>query len=110
MPPLPDTASVAPDKPAGTSEVSSSEGLTSDEAHRRLAAFGPNATPDVEAQPLRMVLTKFWAPVPWMLEAAIVLEVALGKYVEAAIIAGLLVLTLLLVISRRAVPRQRLPR
>ena len=92
MPPLPDTASVAPDKPAGTSEVSSSEGLTSDEAHRRLAAFGPNATPDVEAQPLRMVLTKFWAPVPWMLEAAIVLEVALGKYVEAAIIAGLLVL------------------
>ena len=34
---------------------------------------------------------KFWAPVPWMLEAAIVLEVALGNYIEAAIIAGLLV-------------------
>jgi H+-transporting ATPase len=34
---------------------------------------------------------KFWAPVPWMLEAAIVLEVILGKYVEAAIIATLLV-------------------
>jgi H+-transporting ATPase len=41
--------------------------------------------------PLRMTIEKFWAPVPWMLEAAVVLEVALGKYVEAAIIAGLLV-------------------
>ena len=38
-----------------------------------------------------MAIEKFWAPVPWMLEAAIVLELALGNYVEAAIIAGLLV-------------------
>ncbi len=41
--------------------------------------------------PFRMALDKFWAPVPWMLEAAIALEVVLGKYVEAAIIALLLV-------------------
>ena len=40
--------------------------------------------------PLRRALTKFWAPVPWMLEAAVVLELALGKHVEASIIAGLL--------------------
>src|ERR1700678_1067240 len=66
-------------------------GLTDEEAHSRLAKFGPNATPDTSLHPLRMALEKFWAPVPWMLEAAIVLEVALGKYVEAAIIAALLV-------------------
>ena len=66
-------------------------GLTSDEARRRLEKFGPNAVPDTSARPLRRALTKFWAPVPWMLEAAIVLEVALGKYVEAAVIAVLLV-------------------
>ena len=47
--------------------------------------------PDTALRPLRMALEKFWAPVPWMLEAAIVLELALGKYVEAEIIAGLLV-------------------
>ena len=40
---------------------------------------------------MRMALEKFWAPVPWMLEAAIVVELALGKYVEAGIIALLLV-------------------
>ncbi len=47
--------------------------------------------PDTTLHPLRTAFAKFWAPVPWMLEAAIVLEIVLGKYVEAAIIAGLLV-------------------
>jgi len=47
--------------------------------------------PDSSAHPLRSALSKFWTPVPWMLEAAIVLELALGKYVEAAVIAALLV-------------------
>jgi H+-transporting ATPase len=71
-------------------DVPVSTGLTSDETRRRLEKFGPNAVADAALHPLRRALTKFWAPVPWMLEAAIVLEVVLGKYVEAAIIAGLL--------------------
>ena len=68
--------------------VSLPSGLSSDEAHRRLKKLGPNAMPDTSEHPLRMALEKFWAPVPWMLEAAIVLELVLGKYIEAAIIAG----------------------
>ena len=68
-----------------------SGGLTSGEARRRLIKSGPNAMPDISMHPLRMALEKFWAPVPWMLEATIVLELALGKYVEATIIAFLLV-------------------
>ena len=67
-----------------------STGLTSEEARLRMEKDGPNAMPDTALHPLRRALTKFWAPVPWMLEAAIVLELFLGKYVEAAIIAGLL--------------------
>jgi H+-transporting ATPase len=47
--------------------------------------------PDTSVHPLRIALEKFWTPVPWMLEAAILLELVLGKYVEAAIIALLLV-------------------
>jgi H+-transporting ATPase len=66
-------------------------GLTSDEARRRLKTLGPNDIPDTSVHLLRVALEKLWAPVPWMLEAAILLELALGKYVEAAIIAGLLV-------------------
>jgi H+-transporting ATPase len=71
-------------------DIPSPPGLTSEEARLRLEKFGPNTVPDTALHPLRRALTKFWAPVPWMLEAAIVLEVALGKYVEAAIIAVLL--------------------
>jgi magnesium-transporting ATPase (P-type) len=47
-------------------------GLTSDEARRRLEHFGLNAMPDTSAHHLRMAFEKFWTPVPWMLEAAIV--------------------------------------
>ncbi|MGC1809655.1 MAG: HAD-IC family P-type ATPase, partial [Candidatus Binataceae bacterium] len=54
------------------------------------AQFGPNAVPDTSVSPLWSALGKFWAPVPWMLEAAIVLELGLGKFVEAAIIGFLL--------------------
>jgi len=75
---------------ATAADVGLQKGLTSDEARRRVEKFGPNAMPDTSVHPLRMALEKFWAPVPWMLEAAIALELALGKYVEAAIIAGLL--------------------
>jgi H+-transporting ATPase len=66
-------------------------GLTSGEAQLRLKTSGPNLMPDTALHPLRMAFAKFWAPVPWMLEAAIALELILGKYVEAAIIAALLV-------------------
>jgi H+-transporting ATPase len=66
-------------------------GLTSDEARRRPEKFGPNAMSDTSVRPLRQVPDEFWAPVPWMLEAAIVLELALGKTTEASVIAVLLV-------------------
>jgi H+-transporting ATPase len=47
--------------------------------------------PDTSLHPLRRAIAKFWAPVPWMLEPAIVLELVLNKYAEAGVIAGLLV-------------------
>ena len=56
----------------------------------RLEKDGPNAMPDTSAHPLRNALAKFWAPVPWLLEASIVLEIVLHKYYEAAVIAALL--------------------
>ncbi|MDR3454899.1 MAG: HAD-IC family P-type ATPase [Rhodoferax sp.] len=87
----PPTPEALPAQPAGAANVGAPGGLTSDEARHRLEKFGPNAMPDTALHPLQMALEKFWAPVPWMLETAIVLQLVLGKYVEAAIIAGLLV-------------------
>ena len=75
---------------ATVKDVPLSTGLSSDEARRILEKSGPNEVPETNLNPLLNMLAKFWAPVPWMLESAIVLEVVLGKYIEAAIIAGLL--------------------
>jgi H+-transporting ATPase len=72
------------------------DGLTTDEARRRLEEIGPNATPDTAPDAWRRALSKFLAPVPYMLEAAIVLQLALGEYVEAAVIAVLLVFNAML--------------
>jgi H+-transporting ATPase len=83
--------STVPSKSIGAANVGLQSGLTSIEARRRLDKSGANAMPDTSMHPLRMAIEKFWAPVPWMLEAAIILELVLGKYVEAAIIAALLI-------------------
>src|ERR1039458_9187658 len=66
-------------------------GLSSAEAQRIRAQVGPNATPDVAIHPVRLVLGKFLAPVSILLEIAIVLQLALGEYVEGSIIGVLLV-------------------
>ncbi len=79
------------DAPGSPADPAPPAGLTSEQARTLLDKIGPNATPDATIHPLRRALGKFWAPVPWMLEAVIVLQAALGDYVEAAVIAGLLV-------------------
>ena len=71
--------------------VSSSEGLTSKEAQSQLTKVGPNSMPDSSLRPVRLAIAKLWAPVPWMLEAAIILELVLHKFAESAIIASLLI-------------------
>ena len=49
-------------------------GLTSDDAKIGLEKDGPNVIPDTSAHSFRNALTKFWAPVPRLLEAAILLQ------------------------------------
>jgi len=66
-------------------------GLTSVAAFARLQTDGPNAMPDTSANLLQSALSKFWAPVPWLLEAAILLQLLSHKYLEAGVVAGLLV-------------------
>jgi len=65
-------------------------GLTSAEARRRLSESGPNAIADQAPPPWRTFLAKLWGPIPWMLEAAIVVQLGRGACIEAAAISGLL--------------------
>lgn len=75
-------------------------GLTSAEAAKRLMQFGSNAVPEARQNPLLLLLKKFWAPVPWMLEITILLELYLGKNTEAIVIGALLVFNAILSFSQ----------
>jgi H+-transporting ATPase len=78
---MPDTTSDAAGTPPG---------LTSAEAGRRLVEFGPNAVAEELPPRWRVFLAKFWSPIPWLLEAALLLQLGLGEYVEAAVVGALL--------------------
>ena len=57
-----------------------------------MAEFGPNAVAEEHVHPVRRVLRHFWAPVPWMLEVTIALQIVVGERLEALMIATLLLM------------------
>ncbi len=80
------------DRTAAESQPPSGRGgLTGDAARARLGQYGPNVIPEGTVHPWRALLEKFWAPIPWMLEFAIGLEILLGHRLEALVFAVLLV-------------------
>ena len=68
------------------------EGLTEEEAEERLRRYGPNAVEEKKENPILEFLKRFWGPMPWLLEIAILLSLAIGHKTEATIIASLLVI------------------
>ena len=54
--------------------ASSLDGLTQAEAARRLAQYGPNEIVEKKTNLILKFLSYFWGPIPWMIEAAVVLS------------------------------------
>ncbi|MDR3460916.1 MAG: HAD-IC family P-type ATPase [Beijerinckiaceae bacterium] len=71
-------------------------GLSSAQAASLRAEFGPNAVVEEAVHPLARFVRHFWAPVPWMLEATIGLQIFLGEWLTASMIATLLLFNVLL--------------
>src|ERR1700734_3295479 len=86
----PSTEGIALPRLTRATNMAAQQGLSSDEARHRLH-FGSNVIADVSQHPVRRALGKLWAPVPWMLEAAILLQLFLGDYVEAGVVAVLVI-------------------
>ena len=53
---------------------SNEKGLSSSEVQQRLQRFGPNEITEKKTSPLRKFLGYFWGPIPWMIEAAVVMS------------------------------------
>jgi len=81
----------SPSRQSGSPSATAGIGLTETEAERRLREVGPNAIPEKRPRAWLTFLGKFWAPVPWMLQAAIVLELVLGHTLQALLFTTLLV-------------------
>jgi len=70
-------------------------GLSETEAHERLAQYGYNEIRQEPPSLWRNILEKFWGPIPWTLEIALVLELLFGKVIEPTIIGALLIFSAL---------------
>jgi len=74
------------EKQLGTSP----EGLSQAEAAKRLAHYGPNEIAEHKTNPLLKFLNYFWGPIPWMIEAAVILSGVLRHWPDFFIILLLL--------------------
>ncbi len=70
---------------------SSPEGLSQAEAQKRLTQYGPNEIEEKKTNPFLKFLTYFWGPIPWMIEAAVILSGIVRHWLDFFIIVLLLV-------------------
>lgn len=75
------------------------KGLSLEEATNRIKTIGPNDIEEIKKNKLLDFLRRYWGPMPWMLEFAIILTLILGHYTESIII--FLLLTMNAVIGYR---------
>jgi len=76
---------------AGIENTYQGKGLNDADIHAKRMQYGYNEIPEKEVGPVIGVLKRMWGPIPWLLEAAMIFELILGKGVQAAIVFLLLV-------------------
>jgi len=69
---------------------SSPDGLSEAEAKKRLTQYGPNEIAEKKENPYLKFLSYFWGPIPWMIEAAVILSAAVRHWPDFFIILLLL--------------------
>lgn len=71
---------------------SSFDGLKSSEAQEKLQDYGYNEIVERKISPVRKFLGYFWGPIPWMIEAAVILSAIIQRWEDLIIISLLLLL------------------
>ncbi|MBS1518189.1 MAG: plasma-membrane proton-efflux P-type ATPase [Bacteroidetes bacterium] len=68
----------------------SRNGLSQDEASKRLEQYGPNEIQEKKTNLFLKFLSYFWGPIPWMIEAAVILSAVARHWPDFGIILLLL--------------------
>ncbi len=68
----------------------SMQGLTNSEVRDRIQRYGYNEVIEKKKNPFLQFFRRYWGPMPWLLEVAIILAYFLGHYLESGIILVLL--------------------
>jgi len=69
---------------------SSPDGLSQAEAEKRLSQYGPNEIEEKKTNAFLKFLSYFWGPIPWMIEAAVILSAVDRHWPDFGIILTLL--------------------
>ena len=69
---------------------SSADGLTQAEAVKRQAQYGPNQLKEKKTNEYLKFLSYFWGPIPWMIEAAVILSGVVRHWLDFFVILALL--------------------
>jgi H+-transporting ATPase len=69
---------------------SSADGLSQAEAKKRLIQYGPNEIEERKTNEFLKFLSYFWGPIPWMIEAAVILSAVARHWPDFGIILLLL--------------------
>lgn len=72
-------------------EKSSRDGLSSAEAAHRLAQSGPNTIADRTESKWHKLVTYFWGPLPFLIEAAAIISALRRDWGDFAVVTGLLI-------------------
>jgi len=68
----------------------SADGLTQAEATKRQAQYGPNQIEEKKTNEYLKFLSYFWGPIPWMIEAAVILSGVVRHWLDFFVILALL--------------------
>ena len=87
-----DTIETGETKPPEETGTGDAKGLSATEVEARRQQYGWNEIPEEKKNPLKKLVAYFWGPIPWMIEAAIVLSALIQHWEDFAIILFLLLI------------------
>jgi len=81
-----------PEQSDAAQEADLENGLTTQQAQARLAQYGENSLTTEEESLLHKLLSYFWGPIPWMIEAAAILSAVVEHWADLAVITAMLLI------------------